>query len=40
MTERAGVSPMTPALSRALIELLDWQLWYFGQDIHHADGNA
>lgn len=25
---------------RALAALLDWQLWYWGQDIHHAQGNA
>jgi|GEM_PF-1535110 len=29
-----------PSMTRALAELLDWQLWYWGQDIHHADGNA
>lgn len=29
-----------PSMSRALTELLDWQLWYWGQDIHHANGNA
>jgi len=33
-------SPLVPAMTRALTELLDWQLWYWGQDIHHADGNA
>ncbi len=28
------------ASRRALVALLDWQLWYWGQDIQHAQGNA
>lgn len=33
-------SPIVPSMARALTELLDWQLWYWGQDIHHEAGNA
>jgi hypothetical protein len=30
---------LAPFAQRKLSCLLDWQLWYWGQDIHHAAGN-
>jgi hypothetical protein len=36
----AGPPPLSLPAQQELSALLDWQLWYWGQDIHHLAGNA